>query len=212
LFKTHVTLAASGDILTVNPPAFPGNIGIGTNAPRAKLHVVGDILVSGNGTIAGTVHSPYLKFAEVTTGTTQGGNAVAGTNNWRNFNTKQFDTYNLGATNGAGGMILPAGSYQCRISAPAYAVSTHQIRLVTTNGTQLLYGTIGYSGSGAYANNRSQIDGQITLASSTTLRVQHWCEVANGGNGLGAFAGSANIWGDSTNINIFATAEFWKTR
>jgi hypothetical protein len=154
---------------------------------------------------------PYLKYAEVTTGTGQGGTANAGTNNWREFNVEMADTQNLGSTNGAGDIVLPAGTYQCRVSAPAYGVSTHQIRLRTSGGTTLVFGTTAYSGNAA-ANDRSLAEGQFTLAGTTTVRVQHWCSSGNPGNGLGALDNDPDIWGDVPNFNIFATAEFWKIK
>jgi len=203
------TIATAGKVadtaLSANVARLNGtNVFTGTNSFSGVT-----IATNANNQFAGTIDSPYLKFAEVTTGTTQGGTANVGTNNWRYFNTKQFDTYNLGATNGAGDIVLPAGTYQCRISAPAFEVSTHQIRLRTSGGTTLLYGTTAYSAS---VNDRSLVEGQFTLASTTTLRVQHWCFLGNPGNGLGALDNDADIWGDAPNFNIFATAEFWKIK
>ncbi len=178
----------------------------GTNTFTGTNKFTGEVTV--NGALYGS--APYLKYAEVTTGTTQGGTANAGTNNWREFNTEIADTHNLGSLS-SGDIILPPGTYQCRISAPAYGVSSHQARLRTSTGTTLIYGTTAYSGAAA-ANDRSLIEGQFTLASTTTLRVQHWCFSNNAVNGLGALDNNANIWGDAANYNIFATAEFWKTK
>jgi hypothetical protein len=115
------------------------------------------------------------------------------------------------STNGAGDIVLPPGTYQCRVSAPAYGVSTHQIRLRTSAGTTLVFGTTAYSGNGA-ANDRSLAEGQLTLTGTTTVRVQHWCSSGNSGNGLGALDNDADIWGDVPNFNIFAIAEFWKIK
>ena len=48
LFKTFMTPGAAGQtILIANPKGFSGYVGIGTNAPQAKLHVVGNILATG---------------------------------------------------------------------------------------------------------------------------------------------------------------------
>jgi len=163
------------------------------------------------GTFSGTLYgsAPYLKYAEVTANV-PAGSAVAGTNNWRKFNVELTDSHNLGSTNGAGDIILPAGTYQCRISSPAFRVQTHQIRLRASTGANLLFGTMGYSDeSTGGSEDRSQIEGQFTLAASTTLRVQHWCTLANATDGLGTLVGFD--WGDA-NQTIFAIAEFWKIR
>jgi hypothetical protein len=153
--------------------------------------------------------APYLKYAEVTANVAAGA-AVAGTNNWREFNTELADLHNLGSTNGAGDIILAAGTYQCRISAPAFRVQTHQIRLRTSAGVNLLFGTMGYSDeSTGGSQDRSQLEGQFTLAASTTLRVQHWCTLARATDGLGTLV--SFDWGD-TNQTVFAVAEFWKIR
>ncbi len=47
LFKTYVAPTATGTILTVSAPGFSGNVGVGTNLPQARLHVVGNVLASG---------------------------------------------------------------------------------------------------------------------------------------------------------------------
>jgi hypothetical protein len=196
---------------------FTGNGGGLTNLSGASLTgTVADArlssnvaLLNGTNVFSGPLYgsAPYLKFAEVTNATP--GSAVAGTNNWRKFNAKLADTHLLGSTNGAGDILLPTGTYQCRISAPAFRVQTHQIRLRTSSGVNLLYGTMGYSDESLGGSaDRSQIDGQFNLVASTTLRVQHWC-TAPYDTGLGALV-SVN-WGD-TNQTIFAVAEFWKIK
>lgn len=57
LFKTFTTPAASNvTILMVNSGS-SGNVGMGTNSPQARLHVVGDILASGNISASGFMSS-----------------------------------------------------------------------------------------------------------------------------------------------------------
>src|SRR5262249_34669367 len=102
------------------------------------------------------------------------------------------------------------GTYQCHISAPGFRVQTHQIRLRTSGGANLLFGTIGYTDESTNGSeDRSQIDGQFSLVATTTLRVQHYCTIGRATDGLG-YAQSFD-WGDA-NQYVFAVAEFWKVK
>jgi hypothetical protein len=176
-----------------------------SNVFTASNHFSSDVAISG--ALYGS--APYLKFAEVTANVPIGP-AVAGTNNWREFNVKLQDTHNLGSTNGAGDIILPAGTYQCHISSPAFRVNTHQSRLRTGAGANLLFGTIGWADSDTSGSmDVSQIDGQFTLLATTTLRVQHYCQSAKSSDGLGTV--TSFDWGDA-NQTTYAIAEFWKIK
>lgn len=157
------------------------------------------------GSFIGTAFVPYFKFVELSSGST-----VAGTNNWRNFNAKLFDTFNLGAV-GSGIISLPAGTYQCHVSVPAFRIETHQARLRTSAGTTL-YGTVGFSDASTEGSqDRSEIVGQFTLDTPGTVRVQHFCTLARANDGLGS-ALQAITWGDGGSQTVFAVAEFWKIK
>jgi len=192
---------------TVTDAQLSGNVALlnGTNA------FSGSNTFAGTNTFTGTLlgSPPYLMFME-TTANVSAGASVAGGNNFREFNVEVTDTHSLGATNGTGNIILPAGTYQCRISAPAFRVETHQIRLRTSGGSNLLFGTVGYSDSSSGGSaDRSQIEGQFTLNATTTLRVQHYCTLAQA-SGLGFLQSFS--WGDNVNQYNFAVAEFWKIK
>jgi hypothetical protein len=203
----HYGLGIANNALQIHTSSSAADVVFGygqsTNLTETmRIQGNGDVIVPG--ALYGS--APYLKYAEVTTNVSAGA-AAAGTNNWRKFNVELTDTHLLGATNGAGGIVLPAGTYQCRISAPGFRVTTHQIRLRTSAGVNLIFGTIGYADEATGGSqDRSQIDGQFTLAASTTLRVQHYCRLSHG-SGLGQWLGLD--WGDA-NQTIFAVAEFWK--
>jgi hypothetical protein len=83
LFKTYVAPSTVGAILSVNS-SYSGNVGIGTNAPQARLHVVGDVLATGMITGSGTITGGSITGATVTAGSiyagTIGGNGSALTN------------------------------------------------------------------------------------------------------------------------------------
>jgi hypothetical protein len=193
------TLQIHGDVSTSK---IVFGYGQSTNLTETmRIQGNGDVIVPG--ALYGS--APYLKYVEMTASPPD---AVAGTNNWRAFNVEEKDTSNLGSLSG-GNIILPAGTYQCRISAPAFRVSCHQIRLRTSTGTNLIFGTVEYSDNSTGGDpSRSLIEGQFTLSVSTTLRVQHYCVNAHS-PGLGYASGIA--WGDESQL-IFAVAEFWKIK
>lgn len=119
--------------------------------------------------------------------------SVAGTNNWREFSNELADPHNLGSVS-AGDITLPAGTYQCRISVPAFRIETHQARLRTSGGVNLLFGTIGFSDASTEgAQDRSDIMGQFELGATTTLRVPHFCTLARAKRRLGRFLAALQL-------------------
>ena len=190
-----------------------GGVAIGTNNPAGvALRVAGTVRADqiDAGQILGS--PAYLQFAETTPkGVAAGENVITGANS-RNFNTTPFNTHNLAASLNNGDITLPAGTYQCRISAPAYRVDGHQTRLKIVNGAVLLYGTSEYSDNtlSPGVQSRSEITGQFTLASTSTIRVEHATKTVKTVNGLGLPATA--FWTDGNPVEVYTVAEFWKIR
>lgn len=202
----------------LNTATFNGTVSESALSPNVALlnknqTFTGTNIFSGNLIVTGNFlgSPPYLKFVETKPVGTDGGANNAGTNNFRKF-TKSIDTHGLGSTNSNGDIILPSGTYQCRISAPGYRVNSHQTRLRTSTGAVLLYGTTEYSDNvlSPSVQSRSVIEGQFTLSATTTNQVQHYMAVVRTPNGLGVSGGAA--WTDGSPVEVYSVAEFWKIK
>jgi hypothetical protein len=102
-------------------------------------------------------------------------------------------------------IVLDAGTYQCRITAPAFAVDQHAVRLRnTTSGSTILVGSMEYASAAQNAQTNSVLAGIFTVAGSQNLEIQTRVSVTNGTNGGGR--GASNLG----EVNIFTIAEFWK--
>lgn len=122
---------------------------------------------------------------EKTSGT-NGGSSSATTWNARALNTTVLNTI-AGASLVSDQITLPAGTYLVDASAPARVSNGHQLRLYNVTGsTVLLTGTSEFAPSADTTITRSLLRGSITLASSATLRLDHYTSAAVANTGLGA--------------------------
>jgi hypothetical protein len=82
--------------------------------------------------------------------------------------------------------ILGPGNYYINISAPAFDINKHKIKLVdTTNNRDELIGTSEYALSNFKGSNRSFCEGFLTLSESTAFEVQHLCVLSKSNSGFG---------------------------
>ena len=103
-----------------------------------------------------------------------------------------------------GSIMLPADTYRCSISCPAWTANAHKARLQNiTAGTSLLLGTVEFS---VDLPTRSWIKGRFTLAVESTLEIQHRCRVSVAPFGYGKAAAG---FGDD---EIYTMAEFWREK
>lgn len=85
---------------------------------------------------------------------------------------------------------LPVGTYSIKISAPAYNVRSHKIRLRNVSDSINLFS--GSSEFSRLSTTRSSIDGIFTIAAVKTFEVQHRCVTTINNNGLGRATGIDN--------------------
>jgi hypothetical protein len=123
--------------------------------------------------------------------------ATAQTWNVRVLNTTLLD--NIGITLSTNTITLPAGTYYIKASAPAVGCGTHQTRLQnTTSGTTLLLGTSEYCVGQDNTSIRSWLEGEITVAATQSLQIQHYVEVLRTAGGTLGFVNGLGPAGVST--------------
>lgn len=80
----------------------------------------------------------------------------------------------INASGSGHSFTLRPGGYYCTISAPAYSVGSHIIRLTSIpEGSVLLYGMPSIAGLGT--TSRSKLNGFFVINQDTVLEVQHSC-------------------------------------
>lgn len=158
-----------------------------------------------NGALTVTIASapPYIRVICQRPQNTIDGTFTSGAWQTRTLNLLTHNDLNLAVLVAASNtVILPAGTYRCLISAPAYEVDRHQTRLQDiTDGGTLLIGTSEFCASAVQAQTRSIINGRFSLENSAAVAVQHQCQTTSASNGFGI----ANNFGPE----IYTIAEFW---
>lgn len=124
---------------------------------------------------------------------TSGGAASAGAN-IRTLNTVKKNSI-IGATLSSNTVSLPAGTYSCWFRAPAMRVNEHKVKLETTGGTALVIGSSEYSENNTLFFSTSSFgEGEFTLASTTSVRLSHYCGSAQAAvNALGQAATTGDV-------------------
>lgn len=146
----------------------------------------------------------YIKVSEVQAANTAGGTFTAGSWQTRVLNTEDSDTGGH-ASVASNQITLAAGTYTCRIRAPALRVNHHKARLYNITGAAtLLLGTSEFNEpAAAAAQTCSEVTGKIVLAAPTVVEVQHVCDSTFATDGFGV----ANNLGVN---EVYTVAEFWK--
>jgi hypothetical protein len=129
----------------------------------------------------------YAIFNETQASGTDGGTATSGSYAKRVLNTTVVNTI-TDCSIASSVITLPAGTYVVEASAPAVKVNGHKTRLQnTTAGTTVQLGSSMYTDSAVSVATRSELQAYFTLATSSTIELQHRFESTKATNGLGAF-------------------------
>jgi hypothetical protein len=117
-------------------------------------------------------------------GNVDGGASVVG---WqtRVLNTTVLNTI-TGASLASNQVTLPEGTYDIVAKAPAFAVDGNMVRVRTTGGVTLAKSQMNYCTAASTPGMVATAEGRFTLASATIIELQHYCQTARAGNGLGS--------------------------
>ena len=124
-------------------------------------------------------------------------------------NTRVLDTVKTneitGASLSSNEITLPAGTYFCLASAPAYLTSNHQCRLFnTTDSADVLEGTTEHAWNNGYTVTHSFLRGRFTISGTKGFTLRHYVgQTRNDSGGGTSFAGGGSK-------NIYAEVMIWK--
>jgi len=125
------------------------------------------------------------------------------TDNIRVLNTTKTNEI-TGASLSSNQITLPAGTYFCLASAPAYLTSNHQAHLYNvTDSTSPLVGTTEHAWNNGYTTTHSFVRGRFTISGTKVLELRH--KVGQTRNTSGGGTGFGNGYTD-----VYANVMLWK--
>lgn len=194
---TGITPVANGGTGASSLTADSVILGNGTAAVQLVAPGTSGNVLKSNGTTwtSGAVPMLVAFIKDVKTNGSLGGASVAGTQT-RALNTLE-DPDGIVSSLASDQFTLPAGTYTIEVSAPAFRVDRHQVRLNNvTDGTQPIIGAAAFSGSvGDYGATRAILAGTITTTASKVFQVLHQTATVNaGGLGLDMSSGHPEVF------------------
>lgn len=195
--------------------------------PLAKLEIPGAanalkvVRVNSAGTAyehiaSSAIAYQYAELRDQKANNTAGGVATSGAWQNRDLNTKINDESGIvGLDAGTGIFTLGVGTYDIEVSAPAYFVDTHQIRLLdfvagtvklSVNGSEL-YGSSEFSNNDVAAQTRSVLKGRFSVIdiANNQFQIQHRVQTTRSAQPDG-FGQPANFG----NIEVYTTVSLRK--
>ena len=151
----------------------------------------------------------YILLQDQKTQGTHGGASSATTWHVRDINTEVVDEPTACSIS-SNQITLDAGTYYCRISAPAVGAQNNQIRLHETTSTLSdVYGTCQWGHTSYVSTTGSVLTGKLVISSANEtanqniFEIQHYITAAHV-NGLGIYT--------NVGTEVYTIAEFWKVR
>lgn len=147
-----------------------GNVSSAMHGFFPKLSGVADDVFGGDGTWQ---NRGYIQLEDQKTSGTSGGTCTAGSWQTRTLNTEVVDTHG-DCSLSSNQFTLAAGTYEIDASAPAYGVTSHQIRLRNvTDSTTIANGTNALTFTANVPITRSYVRTRFTIAAGKALEIQH---------------------------------------
>ena len=137
-------------------------------------------------------------FNDTKSSGTNGGTFTQDADQTRTLNTTQYNGI-TGCSLASNQITLPAGTYKIIASAPAVRVSSHCAFLYNATDSSIsIMGTAEYGETGSYyAQQRSYINGVITIAAQKVFEVRHRCTTSRSTDGYGvphSFTSKDNVF------------------
>ena len=150
-----------------------------------------------------TIHNvPYIRLHDSKATTTAGGTFTSGA--WRKRTITEEQDTNDNVSVASSVITLEAGTYDCLIVCPVYAVDNTQARLRNTsdNTTEILSQSTNANNTAGAAINLI-MQKRFTIAAQKTFEIQNRCQTTKTVDGFSR----ANSFGEN---EIYTVAEFWK--
>lgn len=166
----------------------------------------GEVLKSNGAGAAPTFEriAPMVIVVDEKAQNTQGGTFTGGAWQTRDLNTLRVNDDTI-ASLASDQITLPAGTYECWISAPAFDTNQHMIRLRdTTADSNIATGTSALADATNLETSRSHLETKFVLSVSSVLEVQHRGVTTQATNGFGI---ASNL---PSTVETYTTAMFRK--
>lgn len=166
---------------------------------------VGKVVNSGGGQVSIIAAPDYILVRDEKAANTAGGTFSSGAWRTRDINIEVSDAGGH-CSIGSNQITLAAGTYECRIEAPAFYVTFHKAILYNiSDSANELIGSSAYTGQegGVGYTTTSVIIGRFTIASSKIFEVRHQCGTTQATNGFG-------VQSNYGVVEVYTQAEFWK--
>lgn len=171
----------AGELITWDASGNPAKVPVGTSGQVFTSNGAG-AAPTFQAAAGGTVQV-VIVVDEKAAGTA-GGGSTAGSWQTRDLNTLRVNDGTI-ASLSSNQVTLPAGTYECWISAPAYKIGGHMIRLQDMTAISTIVTGTSEKNDLATAVTRSFIYHKFTISVSSALEVQHRSVDTKANNGFG---------------------------